>query len=71
MYNAFTQCLFHEVYLLILAGSIMPYMTEKSYQISVYFEKISAQPTVEHSSTAGWSGKILLFATLCAMMRLK
>jgi hypothetical protein len=49
----------------------MPYMTEKSYQISVYFEKISAQPAVEHPSTAGWGGKILLFATLCAMMRLK
>jgi hypothetical protein len=49
----------------------MPYMTEKSYQISVYFGKISVQPTVEHHSTAGCGGKILLFATLCAMMRLK
>jgi hypothetical protein len=49
----------------------MPYMTEKSYQISVYFEKNSVQPTVEHHSTASWGGKILLFALLCAMMRLK
>ena len=37
----------------------------------VYFGKISAQPTVEHPSTAGWGGKILLFAALCAMMLLK